>query len=59
MASEVEVLFEPEGQGTRVELSHRAFERHGDDGESYCAALGSEQGWRYILERYATAPDPS
>jgi uncharacterized protein YndB with AHSA1/START domain len=50
-ASEVEVRVTAEGSGSRVELEHRGFERHGDDG--YAAALGSEQGWPYILGRYA------
>jgi uncharacterized protein YndB with AHSA1/START domain len=48
-ASEVEVRF---GDG-RVELEHRGFERHGEAGEGYAAALGSEHGWRYMLGSYA------
>jgi uncharacterized protein YndB with AHSA1/START domain len=53
MASEVEVRVTPEGDGSRVELEHRGFERHGDGADGYAAALGSEQGWPYILGRYA------
>jgi uncharacterized protein YndB with AHSA1/START domain len=50
-ASEVEVRFEPDGEsGTRVELEHREFERHGDDAEGYRDALDSPQGWDYMLE---------
>ena len=53
-ASEVEVRFEPDGgDGTRVELVHRGFERHGDGAEAYRAAMDSEQGWELILGRYA------
>ncbi len=55
-ASEVEVRFERVGEATtRVALEHRGFERHGEGGEEYSAALSSDQGWPYILERYATA----
>jgi uncharacterized protein YndB with AHSA1/START domain len=53
-ASEVEVRFEPEDETTtRVELEHRGFDRHGAAAENYRAALASEQGWPYILSRYA------
>ena len=48
-ASEVEVRF-ADGE---VRLEHRGFERHGPDAENYRAALASEQGWPYILGRYA------
>jgi uncharacterized protein YndB with AHSA1/START domain len=48
-ASEVEVRF---GDG-EVTLEHRGFDRHGPDAEGDRAALASEQGWPYILERYA------
>jgi uncharacterized protein YndB with AHSA1/START domain len=54
-ASEVEVRFTPAGDGaTRVALEHRGFERHGDGGADYAAAMGSPQGWEYMLGRYAT-----
>jgi uncharacterized protein YndB with AHSA1/START domain len=55
-ASEVQVTFVgEEADATRVELEHREFERHGEGGGGYRAALGSEQGWPYILDRYAAA----
>jgi uncharacterized protein YndB with AHSA1/START domain len=56
-ASEVEVSFrEREGEMvTRVELVHRGFERHGEDGDGYRDALADERGWPYILARYAVA----
>jgi hypothetical protein len=28
-------------------------ERHGDGAGDYAAAMGSEMGWPYILERFA------
>jgi uncharacterized protein YndB with AHSA1/START domain len=49
-ASEVEVRFDG---ATQVQLEHRRFERHGEAAEAYRAALASEQGWPYILGRYA------
>ena len=52
-AGEVEVRFEPDGDGTSVELVHSGFERHGDGAEAYRAAMDSAQGWDYILGRYA------
>jgi uncharacterized protein YndB with AHSA1/START domain len=54
-ASEVEVRFVDDGPwGTRVELRHSRFDRHGEGGDDYRAAM-AEQGWPYLLERYAGA----
>ncbi|MEV4540364.1 SRPBCC family protein [Micromonospora echinaurantiaca] len=53
-ASEVEVLFHPEGPGqTRVEVVHRHFDRHGDAAEGYRQALTA--GWHELLSRYAAS----
>lgn len=53
-ASKIEVRFVPQGPAeTRVEFEHRGFERHGQAGVEYRAALDSPQGWTYILERFA------
>jgi len=55
-ASEVEVRFEPEGEaGTRVELEHRGFARHGEGAEDYRTGLDSPAGWTLLLECYAAA----
>ena len=54
-ASEVEVRFHPAGEpGTRVELEHRAFARHGEAGGAYRQAMASSQGWPLLLDRYAS-----
>ena len=51
--TEVEVRFSPEGNGTRVELTHRGWERLGDE------ALGAREsyagGWQGTLERFVQA----
>lgn len=51
--SEVAVRFQAEGSGTRVDLQHRCFERHGEAGAAYAQGMASEQGWPFILERFA------
>ncbi|MFI6129709.1 SRPBCC family protein [Micromonospora sp. NPDC051141] len=50
-ASEVEVLFHPEGpDSTRVDVEHRYFDRHGSAAEGYREALTA--GWHELLCRY-------
>jgi uncharacterized protein YndB with AHSA1/START domain len=52
-ATEVEVRFVAEGDGTRVELEHRGWERLGDEaGESQ---RGYDGGWEHVLGRYVAA----
>ncbi|MGN9774884.1 SRPBCC family protein [Micromonospora sp. H33] len=52
-ASEVEVLFQPDPSGgTRAELEHRHFDRHGAAAEGYREALTA--GWHELLSRYAS-----
>jgi uncharacterized protein YndB with AHSA1/START domain len=54
-ASQIEVTFVDQGPaGTEVRLVHSCFDRHGEGGDGYRAAM-AEQGWPYILERYAAA----
>ena len=53
-ASEVEIRFEPAGEGSRVVLTHSGFERHGEGADEYAEMMGA-QGWPYALERFAAA----
>ncbi len=53
-ASEVEVAFAPEGDGTRVALVHRGLERHGDEnGAQLREVVASDGGWPTLLDLYA------
>jgi uncharacterized protein YndB with AHSA1/START domain len=54
-ASEVEITFTPEGDGTRVELVHRGFERHFTKPERVREGVGGEGGWGGILLGFAKA----
>jgi uncharacterized protein YndB with AHSA1/START domain len=52
-STELEVRFEPEDGGTRVELEHRGWERYGEAaGEAYRSYEG---GWDTVLGRYVEA----
>ena len=52
--SEVEVRFVAESDSrTRVELEHRALERHGEDWEGLSEVVASPGGWPKTLEAYA------
>jgi uncharacterized protein YndB with AHSA1/START domain len=55
-ASEVEVTFTPVDAGrTRVELTHRAIERHGAGADRLQQSVDDVNGWAAILDDYATA----
>ena len=47
--TEVEVRFSPEGEGTRVELEHRGWEKCGPGERS-----SYDGGWEYVLGQYET-----
>lgn len=52
--SEVEVLFIAEASNrTRVELTHRHLDRHGDGWRSVADGVGGDSGWPLYLRRYA------
>ena len=48
----VDVTFTPDGDGTRVELVHRGFERLADPEATHSSY---SRGWQYVLGRYAAA----
>jgi uncharacterized protein YndB with AHSA1/START domain len=51
-ATEVEVTFTEEANGTLVTLEHRGFEVHGAAGAGMRQAVSSEEGWAEHLEHY-------
>jgi uncharacterized protein YndB with AHSA1/START domain len=51
--TEVEIRFEPDGDGTIVRLEHRGWERLGARAED--ARSGYDHGWELPLERFAAA----
>jgi uncharacterized protein YndB with AHSA1/START domain len=53
LITEVEVLFTPEGDGTRVELEHRDIERMGDNAEALREAVSGPGGWPGLLQLFA------
>ena len=58
--SEVEVRFTPEpGGGTRVDLEHRHFERHGARGIDIRTGVDSPDGWGSLLEMFRDVADKS
>jgi uncharacterized protein YndB with AHSA1/START domain len=48
--TELEVRFTPEGDGTRVDLEHRGWERYGDKAAESFGSYNS--GWDLVLGRY-------
>ena len=54
-ATEVEVTFIAEEDGTRVTLEHRGFEVHGEAGAGMRESVSSEGGWPQLLQLYRDA----
>jgi uncharacterized protein YndB with AHSA1/START domain len=52
-ASEVEIRFTAAGAGTRIDLEHRDFEKHGDGAEMLRNGMASQQGWPLLLASFA------
>ena len=53
LITEVELLFVPDGSGTRVDLEHRYLERLGETGPALREAIDSPNGWGLLLQLYA------
>ena len=54
-ATEVEVTFNAEENGTRVTLEHRGFEVHGEPGAAMRESVGGDGGWAQLMELYKNA----
>jgi uncharacterized protein YndB with AHSA1/START domain len=52
-ATRVEVSFLPDGEGTRVELTHTGWEALGERAEA--ARQSYDNGWQLVLRRFAEA----
>ena len=53
-SSEVEIRFSPvAGGGTRVDLEHRHFERHGSGAPTMRTAVDSPNGWTGVMQFFA------
>ena len=53
LVTEVEVLFTPEGDGTRVDLEHRDLERMGDKAAAMRETVSGPGGWPALLQLFA------
>jgi uncharacterized protein YndB with AHSA1/START domain len=55
--TEVEVRFTAEGDGTRVDLAHRGWERLGELGTAAREAYSSPDGWARVLSLFEAAAE--
>ena len=53
LETEVEILFTPEGSGTRVDLEHRDLERLGAGADAMREAINGPGGWGALLTLFA------
>lgn len=53
LVTEVEVLFTPDGDGTRVDLEHRDIERMGEGAQAMRETVGGPGGWPALLELFS------
>ena len=53
--TEVEVIFEEDGDATRVTLEHRGFEVCGQDGRKMRDSVGADGGWEELMGLYELA----
>jgi len=53
--TEVEIVFAPEGDDTRVDLAHTGWEFAGPDGVEARPRYSGQRGWELVLRRFAEA----
>jgi uncharacterized protein YndB with AHSA1/START domain len=53
LITEVDVLFTPEGDGTRVDLEHRYLERMGEKADAMRETVSGPGGWPALLQLFA------
>ncbi|HEX5259326.1 MAG TPA: SRPBCC family protein [Sphingomicrobium sp.] len=53
LITEVELLFTPQGGGTRVELEHRHLERMGEKADAMRETVSGPGGWPALLQLFA------
>ncbi len=58
VASEVEVRFAPDGDGTRVELEHRGWEPFGAEAASVRRRYVGPGAWGHVLDHFADVAEP-
>jgi uncharacterized protein YndB with AHSA1/START domain len=58
-ASEVEVRFVPDADGTRIELEHRGWEAFGETALAHRQSYVGPNAWGYVLDHYADVADRS
>jgi uncharacterized protein YndB with AHSA1/START domain len=54
-ATQVEVTFDAEENGTRVTLTHTGFEVHGEAGAAMRESVGGDGGWTQLMDLYKNA----
>ena len=57
-ASEVEVIFSPDGEGTRVFLEHRGWEAFGAQAKEHRRGYVGPGTWGAVLEHFADVAEP-
>jgi uncharacterized protein YndB with AHSA1/START domain len=55
LITEVEVLFIPESDGTRIDLEHRDLERMGEKADAMRETVSGPGGWPALLQLFADA----
>lgn len=57
-SSQVEVAFEPDGEGTRVVVEHRGWEAFGKDAMARRRGYAGPNAWGHVLDHFADVAEP-